>query len=75
MERHSPGDENESMERLCAPVRDREKMSERVCMCASERASVCWSAPFVQSLSGSVRSNAGENESLYVSLRAVRKTL
>ncbi len=38
MELHSPGGENESMERLCAPVRDREKMSERVCMRARERA-------------------------------------
>lgn len=48
-------------------VRDREKMSVHVC--------VRWSAPVVHSLSGSGRSNAGENESLYMSLRAARETL
>lgn len=35
MELHSPGGENESMERLCAPVRDRE--NEQACVRVSER--------------------------------------
>lgn len=75
MELHSPGGENESTKRLCVSVRDREKMSVCACVRVSERAEVCWSAPVVQSLSGSGRSNAGENESLYMSLRAVRDAL
>lgn len=75
MELHSPEGENESMKRLCASVRDREKKSVCACVRVSERAEVCWSAPVVQSLSGSGRSNAGENESLYMSLRAVREML
>lgn len=66
MELHSPGGENESMERLhgvCAPARRGERECVRV------RARVCWSARVVQFLSGSGRSNAGENESFYMSLR------